>query len=173
MLVCSFDTGQEDLSSGGIKLLTLFQRQIIAHRWAVFDWSALSNTDHPEQRRELQIRLAEVMRRIALSKNEIETLPDNYKAAVESGELARQYDPDHRDRAFLPPDLFQAEGNWVCITGGSGAPVAKLHTMTFSGRSRSLNSSAFHKGRKVKLDMHASRDYQDRRGDSTWATKCF
>ena len=133
--------------------------------WAVFDWSALTNTDHAEQRRELQIRLAEIMHRIALSKNEIASLPDNYKAAVESGELAQQYDPGHRDRAFLPPDLFQAKGDWVCITGSLGAPVAKLHTMTFSGRSRFIEFIRLPQGRKATLDyLHALRDYQDPQG---------
>jgi hypothetical protein len=133
--------------------------------WAVFDWSALSNTDRPEQRRQLQIRLAEVMRRIALSRNEIASMPDNYKAAVESGEFAQQYDPGHRDRAFLPPDLFQAEGDWVCIAGGMGAPVAKLHTMTFSGRSRFIEFIRLPQGRKATLDyLHALRDYVDPQG---------
>ena len=133
--------------------------------WVLFDWSALPNTDHQEQRRELQIRLAEVMRRIALSKNEIASLPDNYKAAVESGEFAQQYDPGHRDRAFLPPDLFQAEGDWVCITGSLGAPAAKLHTMTFSGRSRFIEFIRLPQGRKATLDyLHALRDYVDPQG---------
>jgi hypothetical protein len=142
------------------------KRAVLEHDlWAVFDWSALPNTDHPEQRRELQIRLAEVMRRIAPSKNEIASLPDNYKAAVESGEFARQYDPSHRDRAFLPPDLFQAEGNWVCIAGSLGAPVAKLHTMTFSGRSRFIEFIRLPQGRKATLDyLRALRDYLDPQG---------
>jgi hypothetical protein len=140
--------------------------------WAVFDWSALTNTDHPEQRRELQIRLAEVMRRIALSKNEIASLPDNYKAAVESREFAQQYDQGHRDRAFLPPDLFQAEGDWVCIIGSLGAPVAKLHTMTFSGRSRFIEFIRLPQGRKATLDyLHALRDYPDPWGRRTMGDK--
>jgi hypothetical protein len=133
--------------------------------WAVFDWSALPNTDHPEQRRELQIRLAEVMHRIALSKNEIASLPDNYKAAVESGEFAKQYEPSHRDRAFLPPDLFQAESDWVCIAGSLGAPLAKLHTGAFSGRSTFFEFIRLPNGRKTTLDyLHALRDYLDPQG---------
>jgi hypothetical protein len=155
-----FVRGQAQNKSDPVKRVML-ERDL----WAVFDWSALSNTDHPEQRRELQIRLAEVMHRIALSKNEIASLPDNYKAAVESGEFAQQYDPGHRDRAFLPPDLFQAEGDWVCITGSLGAPVAKLHTMTFSGRSRFIEFIRLPQGRKATLDyLHALRDYLDPQG---------
>ncbi len=129
--------------------------------WALFDWSARGQDKYAEQRRELQIRLAEVLRRLALSKNEIASLPNNYDAAVKSGEFAQQYDVDNRDRAFLPPDLFQADGPWVCIVGTPG-PVAQVHVGEFSGRSRFIEFIRLPQGRKATLDyLNALRDFPD------------
>jgi len=129
--------------------------------WAVFDWSTRRQDNYPVERRDLQIRLAEVLRRLALSKNEIASLPDNYEAAVKSGQFAQQYNPENRDRAFLPPDLFQTDGSWMCI-GGSPGLVSKHHVMEFSGRSRFIEFIRFPQGRKATLDyLRALRDYPD------------
>ena len=72
----------------------LFQHNL----WAVLDWSVAIGGGHDAERRELQIRLAEVLRRLALTSDEIKLLPDNYTQAVASGAFAREYDPTHRDR---------------------------------------------------------------------------
>jgi hypothetical protein len=90
--------------------------------WAVFDWSVQQHSyqgpTYDQQKRELQTRLAEVLRRLALTAEEIHSLPANYGQAIASGAFAKEYDPGHRDRAFLPPDLFEPSGPWVLIAGG-------------------------------------------------------
>ncbi len=79
--------------------------------WAVFDWAVggrpetATDAASEQEKGELEMRLAEVLRRIALSPEELALLPDNYMQAVASGEFGRDYDPAHRERAFLPPDL--------------------------------------------------------------------
>jgi hypothetical protein len=79
--------------------------------WAVFDWSASREPErsgdpsYEREKRELQIRLAEVLRRSALTAKQIESLPDNDAQELNSGEFAKEYDPAHSDRAFLPPGL--------------------------------------------------------------------
>jgi hypothetical protein len=126
--------------------------------WAVFDWSVQrepNDEDEPvyqKERQELQIRLAEVLRRLALTSKEVESLPDNYAEAVASGAFAKEYDPAHRDRAFLPPDLFDPRGPWVFISGNGSEPVAKQHVSEFSGRSRFLVFVRLPGGRKSTLD---------------------
>jgi hypothetical protein len=127
--------------------------------WAVFDWSVLRESlsqkpTYDEEKRELQTRLAEVLRRLALTPEEIASLPANYGQAVASGAFAKEYDPAHRDRTFLPPDLFDPLGPWVCINGHSyfGQPVAIEHLMTFSGRSRFLVFVRLPGGRKATLE---------------------
>jgi hypothetical protein len=127
--------------------------------WAVFDWSVLREAltqgpTYDEEKRELQTRLAEVLRRLALTPEEIASLPANYGRAVASAAFAKEYDPLHRDRTFLPPDLFDPSGPWVCINGNSyfGQPVAIEHLMTFSGRSRFLVFVRLPAGRKATLE---------------------
>lgn len=113
--------------------------------WAVFDWSVERSEGYngkpgyDAEKRELQTRLAEVLRRLALTPEQIEALPDNYAQAVASGEFARKYDPAYPDRAFLPPDLFEPRSPWVKLEGGRDPePVAIQHLTQFSGRSSFL-----------------------------------
>jgi len=126
--------------------------------WAVFDWSVKQESarqmpHYENERRELQTRLAEALRRLALSPKEIELLPDNYAQAVASGAFAKDYDPAHRERAFLPPDLF--DRSWIYIDSSpeefNSGGVAPSHVQAFSGRSRFLIFMRLPKGRKPTL----------------------
>ena len=126
--------------------------------WAVFDWSVQRQGPQGEpayerEKRELQIRLAEVLRRLALTPEQIESLPDNYAQAVASEEFPKEYDPAHGDRAFLPQDLFNQDGPWVAIlSGGFPEPVAAAHVFAFSGRSRFLVFVRLPGGHKATLN---------------------
>ncbi|HVI09844.1 MAG TPA: hypothetical protein VND65_16275 [Candidatus Binatia bacterium] len=131
--------------------------------WAVFDWSVARQPDHlgeptyDPEKRELQIRLVEVLRRLALTPKEIEALPDNYAQAVASREFAGAYDPAQPDRAFLPPDLLDSRGPWVWLPSWdppyqSSEPAALQHVEFFSGRSRFLIFIRLPAGRKATYD---------------------
>ncbi len=131
----------EFLSSRGETLITdplkraLFQRDM----WAVFDWAARPSTDYPNNRRALERRLAQVIRRVALSRTEIEALPDNYGLAASSLSFPAQFLAGAPDQNFLPPPLFDADGEWLCL-GREGGPLAMAHTESFPffGRSAFL-----------------------------------
>jgi len=129
--------------------------------WAVFDWSVqqIQWTGTPEysnEKRELQSRLAELLRRLALTPEQIKALPDNYVEAVASRAFSAQYDKTQPQQPFLPPDLFDPRGPWVCISispefieyGG----VAKSHVVSVSGRSVFLVFLQLGEGRKATLD---------------------
>lgn len=120
--------------------------------WAVFDWSSANRLEsrHLAERRALQTRLAHAMQRLALSAAEIQQLPDNYAAAVESGKFARAFDPQHPERPFLPPDLFQKDGPWVLIAANELA--APAHTQFASGRSVFTVYLHLPGGRQATLD---------------------
>jgi hypothetical protein len=104
--------------------------------WLVFNWlegehaNFYEPTLKPEEVRAARDRLrrllAAVIRRLAIAPDQLEKLPDNYAAAVASGEFARQFDPLHPDKPYLPADLFAADGAWVCA-GRSDGPVAPEH----------------------------------------------
>jgi len=148
-------THSENLIHDPLKRATL-QRDL----WAVFDWSVKrpsrqGSNEHAydKEKRELQVRLAQVMRQVALTAEEIRALPNNYDQAVASGEFAPKYDPAQPDRAFLPPDLFDPHGPWVELEGpGDPEPVAQQHFSQFSGRSTFLVFMRLPEGRKAAFD---------------------
>jgi hypothetical protein len=88
-------------------------------------------------RRELQRRLVAIMRKVALSADEIAGLPDNLQEAVKIGSFPAAYDSAHFDHAFLPRDLWQPDGPWLLVgnslrSDGLGAPA---HVQFTNGRS--------------------------------------
>ena len=137
------------------------KRAMLQHDlWAVFDWaveqSEIKAPKYATEIRELETRLAEVLRRLALTTSQIKSLPDNYAQAVASGAFAAKYDPARPQQAFLPPDLFDASGPWVCVTPspesfGNGG-VAKNHLASVSGRSAFLVFVRLPEGHQATLD---------------------
>jgi hypothetical protein len=77
----------------------------------------------------LEQKLAKAIHSLALSRAEIQSLPDTYQLAVGSGAFSNQIDPKHF--AFLPEDLFAANGGWVELA--SDYPLS--HTRIVGGRS--------------------------------------
>jgi len=126
--------------------------------WGVFDWSVMrdsTNNLYDKERREIQVRLAEVLRRLALTPDEIKTLPDNYAQAAASGSFAKEFDPSDPQRPFLPSDLFDPHGPWAGITPSpefDGLGVAKMHIFNFSGRSSFLVFVKLPGGHKATMD---------------------
>lgn len=104
----------------------MFQRDL----WAVFDWLASQGEPFPSQRQVLEARLAQMIKRVALSKEEIVSLPDNYAIAVGSNTFPANVQADHPETAFLPADIFQPDSAWVPM-GREGGPIAMTHTEAF------------------------------------------
>ena len=101
------------------------KRAVFQHDlWTIFDWLAVTSEGDAQARRALMLRLARLMRRVALGRKQIQSLPDSYGVAVSSGELTRPAGGAHQQQA-LPGDLFSATGPWIAI-GGNG-PVAPQH----------------------------------------------
>jgi hypothetical protein len=157
---------EEFLKNNGEKLVDDPLKRAILQRdlWLVFDWL---EGDHghfydpelkPDEVRAARDRfrhlLAAVIGRLALTKNEIEKLPDNYAAAVASGEFPKKFDPQMPDRPYLPTDLFAADGLWVCV-GRKGGPVAPEHL----GGINLFTNSAFLVFLKLPAGRAATVDY--------------
>src|SRR5262249_52743195 len=89
------------------------------------------------QRRELQRRLVPVMRRLALTPEEVQRLPDNLSDATATRQFPNAYDSQQSDRPFLPNDLLQKDGPWVvlCYPHGSEHAAAPIHTEAANGPS--------------------------------------
>jgi hypothetical protein len=106
--------------------------------WAVFDWAdppAQEDPAHQDERRELMARLAPIIRRLSLSSEELAALPDTYAGALKNREFPAKYDPVKPDQAFLPPNLFDASGPWVCLGAPNHDLAAPGHDSSFTARS--------------------------------------
>jgi hypothetical protein len=92
---------------------------------------------HRPQRRELQKRLACIMRQVALTPEAIDALPDNLSDAARAETLSRTFDPRHPARPFLPPDLLDPTGPWVAVRNPdrSDGLAAPHHVRFTKGRS--------------------------------------
>lgn len=131
----------------------MFQRDM----WAVFDWLISKENEYPTQSFELQSRLAQIIKRVALSKEEILSLPDNYAQAVESQIFPTQFQEDTPKNIYLPVDLFQADSAWVPL-GRENGPIAITHISSapFLGRSVFLIFVRVENGRAETLDFITS-----------------
>src|SRR5262249_26321369 len=117
----------------------LLQRDL----WMVYSWLngmhvGISAEKLGEPQKHLGRPLAAVIRLLALSPDEIKKLPDTYADAVKSGSFAKSHEPASSDKPYLPPDLFAADGPWVCL-GRSDGPVAPEHLR----KENTLTNSAF------------------------------
>jgi hypothetical protein len=131
----------------------LMQRDL----WAVFDWSVMRdsvNNQYDNEKREVQVRLAKVLQRLALAPEEIKALPDNYAQAVAAGSFAREFDPSNPQWPFLPADLLDPHGPWAGITPSPelNGGVAKMHIFNLSGRSSFLVFVKLPGGHKATMD---------------------
>ncbi len=142
----------EFLQKKGEKLIDDPLKRAVLQRdlWLVFSWV---DGDHQQfadpplkeqawraSQQKLRARLAAIIGRLALTPEQVRRLPDNYAAAVASGQFARRYDPGRPDQPYLPPDLFAADGPWVCL-GRPDGPVAPEHAR--EGAINRFTNSAF------------------------------
>lgn len=122
--------------------------------WAVFVATADPMLQRQPQRRELQMRLAQVMRRVALDTDEIQQLPDNLAGAVKSKAFPTTYLPKRPQRPFLPKNLLEADGPWVLLRSRlrSDDLAAPNHVRATDGRSTFLLFIHLPTGRRETLD---------------------
>jgi hypothetical protein len=110
----------------GEKLIDDPLRRAVLQRdlWLVSNW--LSDKPDSEVRRRLEKALDKVIRQLALTPLQIAKLPDNYARAIASKKYADRFDPEKPGQAFLPADLYNGAGPWVCV-GPADGPSAPFH----------------------------------------------
>ena len=126
----------------------VFQRDLLG----VYEWLAAQSDERGSLHPELQKRIGEAIRRLALTANEIGKLPDNYNDAILSHAFPVAYDAANANEPFLPADLFDPTGPWVCLGEEHGRPVASTHLHFFRGRSVFLVFFQVPGGRSKTLD---------------------
>lgn len=141
------NTHAEQLISDPLKR-AMFQRDL----WAIFDSTVRRSTNPSPEVADLQLGLTKAMRRLALNTEQIKALPRTYDAAVATRRFPANYDKDHPETAFLPPNLFQSNGPWVPLSVDAGGPVAPSHVASVSGRSVFQVFISLPQGRAPTLD---------------------
>ena len=136
---------QEDIDEYNDVKRALLQR----HLWKVFDttfnwdwgpdwwWSGRKSfpKTHLDRRAAVQPTIASLIRRLALTKEQILALPNPIAATAKSGGFAKAHDPTDRFKPFLPTDLYAKDSSWICL-GEDKEPIpAGEHTSKLSSRS--------------------------------------
>src|SRR6266581_287796 len=136
----------------------MLQREMLA----VFDWTANLFDNSTPECLALQSRLGQVIKRLSLSPEEIARVPDTYGRSVAAKAFAPGPRPDRPDEPFLPSDLLQDGGSWVCLQSPSYHPVALTHFEQFNGRSTFLVFMRLPQGRQATLDyLKRLQEYHD------------
>ncbi len=81
--------------------------------WLVSNWLASKQPD--DTHKKLARLLAEVIRQLALTPEQVAKLPDNYALTVAEKKHAAGFDAEKPERSYLPADLFQPDGPWVSV----------------------------------------------------------
>ena len=105
--------------------------------WRVFEWTLTHpNAFEKGGVKPLQKKLLRVMRRVALSRAEINRLPDNYQLTHQAKTYPARYSPSQRS-PFFPDSFWGGKGDWVLLDDAvnfNDTP-ATIHRHRFSGRS--------------------------------------
>lgn len=133
------------------------KRAIFQHDlWAVYDRVSRQRprTSVAKLHADTVRKMGQVIRAVALSREEIAALPGNYSLALKSGHFAAEHKFDPQVD-YLPVDLptgpaNSSSGDWVEIT--YPAHVPPYHTHDFGGRSYFRLFYRFPAGRKAVLE---------------------
>lgn len=125
---------QEFLNNRGETLIEDPLKRAMLQRdlWAIFDWLVGEHDVHPiriadDAKAALREPLAQMIGRLALDADEIAKLPDTYAAAVAGNEFPANFDPAKPETSFLPPNLFDPLGSWVCVARNGTNIIAPVH----------------------------------------------
>lgn len=140
----------EDFSSlpqTEIESYSNLQRALLQrHLWTVFDWATRKRWPlyEPEPakltaaRTTIQRHVARLMKRLALSEKQIAALPNPLQLSAASARYRQTYNPHDLKEPFLPPDLGEESGPWVCLSESRGVLPAQVHADSEQWRSAFL-----------------------------------
>lgn len=134
----------EKLDQTRLGLLDPLQRAILQRDlWMVFD---IRSSEPPN--RPVRERIAVLLRELALTDEQIRSLPDTYAEATRR--FPSQFDPARPDAPFLPADLLDPNGPWSILA--TDFPIAHSHGRFFQYRSAFLMFVRHPDGRQATLD---------------------
>jgi hypothetical protein len=132
-------------------------RRLIFFRdlWTVFE--RLEGLESKERGQELRRRLARIMKRLELTDDEIQQLPDTLAVLRAKSTFPESPDIDHPETPFLPTTLLSDTSDWITISASkkiaSGAPA---HTRSVNQRSLFSIHMHWPEGRKAGEEFIAA-----------------
>ena len=107
---------------------------------------------HMDRRNASQPKLVALIRRLALTKEQIQSLPNPLAATVKSGGFATAHDPEDRFKPFLRADLYGKDSSFVCLGEDRHEIPVSQHTGKLYSRSMFLQFMRLPGGRKETLE---------------------
>jgi hypothetical protein len=158
-VLAEFNRGGAALVADPLKRAMLQRDLWLVFSWLEHDHDGFYGYPGPKaswaaRQEALRRPLARAIGALALTPRQVAALPDNYAAAVASHEFADRFDPRQPDRPYLPPDLFAADGPWVCLGRGDQL-IAPSHVLS----DNPFTTSAFLVFIKLPGGRAATRDY--------------
>ena len=158
-----------ELPQEKVEAFSNIQRALLQrHLWEVFDttfnwdwwkgdwyWGGRKYfpKTHMDRRKASQPKIASLIRRLALTKEQIRSLPDTLAATRKSGGFATAHNPEDRFQPFLPADLYSPkESSFICLGEDQHPVPASTHTGKLRGRSMFLQFMRLPGGRTETLE---------------------
>ena len=110
---------------------------------------------HMDRRKASQPRLVSLIRRLALTREQILALPNPLAATVKSGGFATAHDPEDRFKPFLPTDLYVKDSSFICLGEDQHEIPVAQHTGKLNARSMFLQFMSLLGGRTETLEYMA------------------
>jgi hypothetical protein len=130
-LLAEFSSNRALAASMSAQQKAIMQRDLLG----IFTW-AVSKQTSEKPARDLAKALARTIRHIAMDEASIKNLPDNYAAAVRTGQYIIAFDPAAPEKPFLPDDLMDTNSAWISVSATDNDTLpATMHFETFKGRS--------------------------------------
>lgn len=159
------------LSTDEIESYSPLQRAILQHHlWCVFDWTTIPADDNPvtppehnsleahlppRELFDLQKLLASVIRRMALPEEDIQQLPSPFRTTLAASIYSPDVNSEDTLKPFLPTDLMDENGSWVCINKPDFPIPVTRHSEAVDYRSAFMLLLKLPGGRQKTLDYLA------------------
>ena len=133
-----------------IEAFSDLQRAIMQrHLWKLYDMShpeywrkstgeeIATPRSHSSRRAATRPRVASLIHRLALTREQILALPNTLEATMKSSGAPKHHDPKDLFKPYLPTDIFAKDSAWICMGDkDTSEPVpAEVHAQKFGWRS--------------------------------------
>jgi hypothetical protein len=128
--------------------------------WTVFE--KLQHMASKDRGKELRRRVARIMKRLELTDDDIERIPNTLAMIRAKAAFPESPDPEHPEKPFLPTALLREDSEWMAISASKNIALgAPTHTESVNQRSLFSIHMHYPDGRKAGEQFIAASRRQD------------